>query len=103
MADMDMVRIRKILLLKNEKGQSTVEYILLFAVIASLASFVFKSSVFLDLFGDNGTFGNVYKRKVEYSYRHGLDGSTPFTAPNYSGGDHDTYKGRFFGPVEAYP
>ena len=87
----------------NQFGQSTVEYILLFAVVGALISFVFKSQQFQDLFGDNGRFNTVFKRKLEFSYRHGLEGEKPFQTPNYSIGAHDSYNGRFFGAKDAYP
>jgi len=87
----------------NQKGQSAVEYILLFAVVISLASFVFKSDAFTSLFGENGKFADVYKRELEYSYRHGLAGRVRFTTPDYQTGTHDSYNGRFFGSKNAYP
>lgn len=87
----------------NQKGQSTVEYILLFVVVASLVNFVVKSQLFVDLLGENGQFAQTYKRRIEYSYRHGLGGDTPFSTPNYSSGTHDSYNSRFFGPTDAYP
>lgn len=99
---MDIFRVRSINKIK-QSGQSTVEYILLFAVVAVLANFVFQSEQFRSLFGDEGRFANVFKRQMEYSYRHGLEGSTPFTTPNYRNADHDSYKGRFFGAIEPYP
>lgn len=87
----------------NEKGQSTVEYILLFAVVISLATFVFKSKAFNDLFGKEGQFADVYKRELEYSYRHGRYGRELFQPPNYKSGRHDSYNKRFFGSRDAYP
>lgn len=86
----------------EQKGQSTVEYILLFAVVATLVTFVFKSKQFQDLFGDEGKFANIYKKEIEYSYRHGLGGREPFTQPDYKSAQHDSYSGRFFGAVDAY-
>jgi hypothetical protein len=99
---MDMVWMENLYKLK-EKGQSTVEYILLFAVVISLVSFVFKSQVFLDLFGKNGKFADVYKRELEYSYTHGRYGRKSFQQPNYRSGKHDSYNDRFFGSRNAYP
>lgn len=99
---MDMDRVGNIFKI-NQIGQSTVEYVLLFAVVASIASFVFKSDAFGKLFGEQGKFANVYKRELEYSYRHGLSGRKVFSQPNYSSGSHDSYSGRFFGSKDAYP
>ncbi len=87
----------------TQRGQSTVEYILLLIVVVSLVNFVLKSSLFLDLMGENGQFAQTYKNQIEYSYQHGRRGNTPFTTPNYSSGSHDTYNSRFFGPTDAYP
>lgn len=87
----------------DERGQSTVEYILLFAVIISLITFVFQSDAYQALFGDNGKFTSVFKREIEYSYRHGLGGRKRFERPSYNTGRHDSYNGRFFGARDAYP
>ncbi len=87
----------------DQKGQSTVEYILLFAVVISMSTLVFNSEAFKNLFGKNGQFASVYKRELEYSYRHGLAGKTSFKTPNYKSGRHDSYNGRFFGAQDAYP
>lgn len=87
----------------NEKGQSTVEYILLFAVVISLVSFVFKSQAFNNLFGKEGKFADVYRRELEYTYRHGRYGRELFQTPNYKSGRHDSYNERFFGSRNAYP
>lgn len=99
---MDLVRIKKLYLIED-KGQSTVEYILLLAVIISLVTFVFNSDGFQALFGDNGQFANVYKRELEYSYRQGRFGRLRFQTPNYKSGQHDSYNERFFGAKDAYP
>lgn len=90
----------------DEKGQTSVEYILLIAVIVVIATSVFKSSGFQQLFGAEGLFAKTYREEVEYSYRHTLGGRKAFSEPNYSGSNHDSYKGggqtRFFGAVEKY-
>ncbi|MBT4790631.1 MAG: class III signal peptide-containing protein [Halobacteriovoraceae bacterium] len=87
----------------NQKGQSAVEYILLIAVVVSIVTFVFKTEAFKGLFGDNGQFADVYKRELEYSFRHALGDRKPFRTPNYRSGQHDSYNGRFFGSKDAYP
>ena len=91
------------LFIKNERGQSAVEYILLFAVVALLVNFVISSDPFTGLFGKEGKFGDVYKRELEYTYRHGVNGSEAYSPPNYSSEVHDSYGGRFFGSKETYP
>jgi len=88
----------------SQLGQSTVEYLLLFTVIISIAYTIFNSSKFNEFFGKNGTIAKSYKNQVEFSYRHGLAGSEPLGNINYKdGGSHKTYKGRFFSAKDAYP
>ncbi len=87
----------------TQQGQSTVEYILLFAVVIALVSLVFQSSEFKNLFGKNGKFSDKFRREMEYSYRHGLSGDKPFKEPQYKERVHDSYNGRFFGARDAYP
>ena len=89
----------------GNKGQSTVEYILLLVVIMSLASVVFKSRLFQEIFGQDSDFIAALITRMEYSYRHGRMGEDHNL--NYQG--HPTFynrnrnKSRFFTPVEAYP
>ena len=87
----------------GQAGQSTVEYILLFVVVTALVSLVFKSDQFEKLFGKNGKFADVYKREMEFSYRHGFSGRTPFKKPDYTGKDHESYNKQFFGAKVGYP
>lgn len=90
-------------LLKNQFGQSTVEYILLFVVVVTIATSIFKSAKFNELFGKNGTIATTYKNQVEFSYRHGYSKSEPLGNVNYSNGRHKSYNGRFFSAKDAYP
>jgi hypothetical protein len=97
----------KIWHLKNDqKGQSTVEYILLLAVIISLVGTVLKSDMFRQLFGEEGKFAQEFRKEIEYSYRHALKGREFHTTPNYNQ-PHDSYERvgdtRFFGAKEKYP
>lgn len=93
----------------DQKGQSTVEYLLLIAVIISLISTVFKSQAFRNIFGEEGTFAAEFRKEIEFSYRHGLRGRQflPETI-NYND-RHDTYLEtsgtltRFFGAKDEYP
>ena len=87
----------------DQKGQSAVEYILLITIVTFLISFVFKSKQFTDLFGQNGKFNGVFRRELEYGYRHALGGRDAFDRPNYKSSQHDSYNGRFFGAKEGYP
>lgn len=86
----------------TQKGQSLVEYILLTAIVSVLVSVVFKSQKFQEIFGENGRFSNTFRRQMEYSYRHALEGNREFRTPNYQSGDHDSYRGRFFGAADPY-
>ena len=95
--------------LLNNKGQSTIEYVLLLVVFVSLATTVFKSQAFQDLFGENSTFFATVKNRVQFTYRHGIEGEKE--DDNFDYGDaksHFSYfneednKTRFFLPLGAY-
>jgi hypothetical protein len=96
--------------LKNKKGQSVVEYILLFGVIATLAFSVFKMDALRDLLGSDSEFLKSIRERLEYSYRHGSmkNGKVGNDSSDYSG-KHESYYNKqkgvthFFGPVSAYP
>lgn len=93
--------------LNKDGGQSTVEYILLLAVIATLVTTLVKSEKFQEVFGEDSLLIDNYKSQLEYSYRHGLSGREHFSEPNYSSGKHDTFtsgnSSRFFSSKDAYP
>ena len=101
-------------LLKNNLGQSMVEYILLLAVITSLGYTLFHNKRFKDFIkGQDGMFATM-KKGMSYSYRYGLEykSDTPFDERinfDYSSNKHDTYvnpttgTSRFFGGNTAYP
>ncbi len=100
--------INMVKILKNENGQSMVEYILLVAVIVSLISVVVNSDAFQGTFGEDGKFSKTYKAELEYSYRHGLRGRIEYQIPNYLNRNHDTFfksgvGTRFFTSAVAYP
>lgn len=108
---MDVVRLGNwnVFNLKNH-GQSTVEYLLLIAVVISILTTIFNSDLFKNLLGNNGRFAKAIKEETQWNYRHGLQGRQPSPVPiKYSGGTHPTYynqavgESRFFGPVEPYP
>lgn len=91
----------------NAKGQTAVEYIMLIAVVITLVTFVARSRIFQEYFGEEGQFAEVFRTQFEYTYRHGRNGRGAYSAPNYNDYNHDTYKSssssRFFGHIEAYP
>ena len=97
--------------IKNQRGQTLVEYILLLAVSASLVVTVYRSSTFQKLFGDNGSVGKLYKLESEWGYRHAfINGrsSGESSVPYKSAEQHPSYfnqvKGdtHFFGPSDPY-
>ncbi len=60
-------------ILKDQKGQGVVEYILLLAVVSTITFIVFKDKRFKDFVkGDAGMFATM-KRGMMYSYRYGRD------------------------------
>ena len=71
-----------------ESGQSTVEYILLLAVVTSLAFSIFNSDRFKSFLGPDSAFFNQMVKKIEYSYRHGQEGLEDET--DYDG-NHPTF------------
>lgn len=91
----------------DQRGQSMVEYILLLAVVISLAGVVFKSDFWLSYFGPEGKFDQVFRARMEYSYRHSLEGDAFYAPPNYQTKNHDSYfyggSTRFFIPTDPYP
>ena len=100
------------MVLKNERGQTMVEYILLLAVSISLVATFYRSDAFQRLFGTRGQLGESMKNGNEFSYRHALGRkpeyvNTPKTSrdasrhPSYYNGKEN--KTRFFGPKDPYP
>jgi hypothetical protein len=105
---MDITRLgfKRNIILSNEKGQSSTEYIMLIGVVVIIVGSVFKSAGFKNLFGSEGLFAKTYKEEVEFSYRHTLGGREKFRTPNYRNSGHKSYKNgsetRFFGANEQY-
>lgn len=61
---------KQVHLLKDQLGQSTVEYVLLLAVVSSLFFSVFKSDTFQQFFGENSSFFNAIAEKMRLDYRY---------------------------------
>lgn len=97
-----MTFFKKIL---SSKGQSSVEYILLFAVMATITMAILNTNEFKKMFGKDAEFFVALKKYMEYGYRHGSPGSSD-TSVAGSGGVHELYfnpktgKSRFFVPLE---
>lgn len=99
-------------LLGNHRGQGVMEYILLLAVITTVAMSVFKSRAFKNFIGDKG-FVSKMRDGMRYSYRYGRDSSTVQDVDkalefNYQNNQHDTYlmngnTSRFFSGLSKYP
>ena len=108
-----MAKLQNPVLLKNKKGQSVVEYILLLAVISSIGYAFYNNRSFKDFIrGDVGLFANLRKR-MEYSYRYGreMDASVDHDQAmnfKYNTNRHDTYfnaktgSSHFFSGLEVY-
>jgi len=93
---------------KRQKGQSTIEYILLLAVVMLLISVVFKSPLFIELLGEDSSFFKILKDRMEFSYRYthaGLKEDSGLDDIN-SAARHESYsknsKSRFAGGTSEY-
>ncbi|MBK23677.1 MAG: hypothetical protein CME70_06690 [Halobacteriovorax sp.] len=90
----------------NQKGQSTVEYILLLAVIISLALAFLNSPIVKRFVGSESEMMKLMYVRMIYAYRHGRMGEEDES--NYER-EHETYfdkvngESRFFAPAEKYP
>ena len=89
--------------LLNSKGQSTVEYILLFTVVTAIAYSIFNGLGFDRIFGPNGTIATTYRNQLEFSYRHGFVEKGVPAEPDYGSGTHQSYNGRLFSASDPYP
>ncbi len=108
-----MAKSFSIRLLRNNLGQSAVEYILLLAVLSSLGYTFYNNKKLKDfLKGQDGMFA-VMKKGMSYSYRYGLEfkKDTPYDEKkdfDCQTNQHDTYlspegQSHFFTGAEAYP
>lgn len=90
--------------MRNQKGQSTVEYILLLSVMSVLVFSIFNSKLFQSNLGKDGKLLKAYKLQFEFAYRNAF----PYDGKEYSyGAVHPSYADgngtRFFIPKQAYP
>lgn len=94
---------------KQQKGQTLVEYMLLLSVVAMIVLTFYKSKLFQKYFGNRGLIGQTIKTRSEFAYRHGYMGTEDtFPKGSRDGANHPTYAdpaggSRFFGPKEKYP
>ena len=101
-------------LLKNNLGQSAVEYIMLLAVISSLSYVVLNNKRFKAFVNGKGGMFAMMAQGMSYSYRYGIDlkpGVDPSAKMSfeYATREHDTYfntettNSRFFSGKASYP
>ncbi len=94
---------------KQQKGQTLVEYMLLLSVVAMIVLTFYKSKLFQKYFGNRGMIGQTIKTRSEFAYRHGYMGTEDtFPKGSRNGAIHPTYDdpaggSRFFGPKDKYP
>ena len=97
--------------LDNQRGQSTVEYIMLLAVVVALMTAVLKNDRLQDYIGKGGEFFRRHAEFISYTYRHGLPGRGMQRADDYQSyqtAEHPTYrtedgKQKFVIPLKTYP
>ncbi len=110
MAELFTVRV-----LKNNLGQSAVEYIMLLALISSIVFAFYHNNKFQEFIkGKEGLFATL-RKGMGYSYRYGLeyrpanDNYEMKMQFKYGSKEHDTYynasegKSHFFSGTEDYP
>ncbi|MFL5783810.1 MAG: hypothetical protein ACJ76H_04310 [Bacteriovoracaceae bacterium] len=95
--------------MKQQKGQTLVEYILLLSVVVGIVLTFYRSKLFQKYFGNKGMIGQTIKTRTEFAYRHGYMGTNdPQPKGSREGSTHPTYAdptggSRFFGPKDKYP
>ena len=93
--------------MSRRRGQSTVEYLLLIAVVVTLLTAVLRHPRFQNYIGEDGEFFQRYSQVISYTYRHGRYGDKKEAQDDYVS-KHDTYKRegnkpKFVIPLGAYP
>ena len=108
-----MAKFKNTVFLKNKKGQSVVEYILLLAVISSIGFSVYNNRKFKEFLGGNSGFFAELRKGMEYSYRYGrpLNAEVNYDEAmefNYGSNRHHTYyneksgRSHFFAGIVEY-
>lgn len=91
-------------MIKNDDGQSMVEYIMLLGVVLILVLTVLKNEKFKAIMGPDSEVLDGMRKSMVYSYRHGRPGP-PIADPNDEN-SNDSYSGgsdsRFFVNNEPY-
>ena len=105
-----MAKLFSYKVLKQNSGQSLVEYVFLVAVVSALTVTVFKSAKFQQIFQGQSGFFTTIRQGMVYSYRYGVqfkESEGADMAFDYSSASHDTYSkngnSRFFASKTKYP
>ena len=100
--------------LKNQRGQSAVEYILLLAVLSSIGYTFYNNKKFKDLIrGNDGLFATM-RKGMSYSYRYGVEFKNSYPYEEKMGFEYESNKNdtnlvndkvesRFFAGQNKYP
>ncbi len=92
--------------MRNNRGQSMVEYILLVLVIVVTIRTLVKSELVQSIFGPNGKFTSAIGKQMEHTYQHGYSGPRYQGVIDYGTVNHPGYKNggesRFFTGTERY-
>lgn len=91
-----MAKLQNIIFLRNEKGQSAVEYILLIAVLSSVGYSFYNNRRFKEFIGGEKGLFVALRKGMEYSYRYGrpLDETIDYEKAmefDYNTKEHDLY------------
>jgi hypothetical protein len=95
--------------LLNKKGQSTVEYVLLMAVVLTFMTTVWNSKAFEDFFGKDSKFFVAFANSVRVNYRFAANVPLDTDIGDSVSGRHPSFTSgsttRFFthGKDEGYP
>ncbi len=104
---------RTLSLVKSQKGQTVVEYLLLLAVLVFISSMIFRTPVFKMWMGSDSPLFSELRRQMVYSYCNPMPpkaDSAETCVHNY-GTVIESYKAdpgdeggtRFFIPADQYP
>ncbi|MBY0415775.1 MAG: hypothetical protein K2Q18_16495 [Bdellovibrionales bacterium] len=108
-----MAKLQNSNFLRNKKGQSVVEYLLLLAVISSISFAILNNKKFKGFMNGKSGFFTTLKASMEYSYRYGRQYTSDIDpddamAFSYQTNKHDTYynkkenQSRFFSGLDPY-
>lgn len=86
--------------LKNNSGQSTIEYVLLLAVVLTFMTTIWNSRFYKEFMGEDSEFFNGIARKIEVNYQYSVTVPIGTTTPNPPALHHPSFStgsdSRFF-------